>query len=207
MDELQEMREQMAALKEKLNKQEIITEDNWRKLVNQKIHRWKVNVILRFLALPALVLFTYYSDADGRIFQPIAWAILGITFIIYSIRSMLLLKKQDIMSGNLRDVLHKLHQMRTREKGPLTYIWAIALPIIFLGDALIEICQTGKAFGKHYLLLIAFGILCVLIYALSHKYIFLKRPSQWDEYIRQLEEIAELDEENQEDESPIGTNS
>ena len=33
MDELQEMREQMAALKEKLNKQEIINEKNLRKLM------------------------------------------------------------------------------------------------------------------------------------------------------------------------------
>jgi hypothetical protein len=56
-------------------------------------------------------------------------------------------------------------------------------------------------------LLIAVGLIFVIIYALSHKFIYLKRPSQWDEYIRQLEEIAELDEENQEDESPIGTNS
>ena len=207
MDELQEMREQMAALKEKLNKQEIITEDNWRKLVNQKIHRWKVNVILSFLAVPALVLFTHYSDADGRIFQPIVWAIWGITFIIYTIQSMLLLKKQDIMSGNLRDVLHKLRQMRTREKEPITYIWVIAIPIIYTVDGLIEICQTGKAFSKYHLLLIAVGLIFVIIYALSHKFIYLKRPSQWDEYIRQLEEIAELDEENQEDESPIGTNS
>jgi len=197
MDELQEMREQMASLKEKLNKQEIITEQNLRHVISKQLRIWKVNTTLSFLAVPTLVLFTYYYDADGRIFQPIAWAIWGITFIIYSIRSMLLLKKQDIMSGNLRDVLHKLHQMRTREKGPLTYIWAIALPIIFLGDALIEICQTGKAFGKHYLLLIAFGILCVLIYALSHKYIFLKQPSQWDEYIRQLKELSELDEEKE----------
>ena len=32
MDELQEMREQLAALKEKLNKQEIVNEKNLRKL-------------------------------------------------------------------------------------------------------------------------------------------------------------------------------
>ena len=36
MDELQEMREQMAALKEKLNKQEIVNEKNLRKLMFRK---------------------------------------------------------------------------------------------------------------------------------------------------------------------------
>ena len=36
MDELQEMREQLAALKEKLNKQEIVNEKNLRKLMFRK---------------------------------------------------------------------------------------------------------------------------------------------------------------------------
>ena len=130
MDELQEMREQMAALKEKLNKQEIITEDNWRKLVNQKIHRWKVNVILSFLAYPALILLSYYSDS-GTIFGPIAWAIVGFAVIFSSIQSMLLLKKQDIMSGNLKDVLPRLHQIRKRERGSLSHLLVLAIPIIF----------------------------------------------------------------------------
>lgn len=96
---------------------------------------------------------------------------------------------------------------KQKSKEPITYIWVIAIPIIYTVDGLIEIYQTGKAFSKYHLLLIAVGLIFVIIYALSHKFIYLKRPSQWDEYIRQLEEIAELDEENQEDESPIGTNS
>lgn len=206
MDELQEMRDQMALLKEKLDKQKIITEQNWRKVVNQKIHRWKVNVILSFLAVPALVLFTYYYDS-GTMFQPIAWAIIGAAIIFFNIQSMLLLKRQDIMSGNLREVLPKLHQIRKRERGALSYFFAAALPIIIFGDGLIKICQKGHPFGKWHLLFIVIGLIFTALYLLGHKFINLKLPSQWDEYIRQLEELSELDEENQKDESPTSTSS
>jgi hypothetical protein len=61
---------------------------------------------------------SYYSDS-GTIFGPIAWAIVGFAVIFSSIQSMLLLKKQDIMSGNLKDVLPRLHQIRKRERGSL----------------------------------------------------------------------------------------
>ena len=196
MDELQEMREQMAALKEKLNKQEIITEDNWRKLVNQKIHRWKVNVILSFLAYPALILLSYYSDS-GTIFGPIAWAIVGFAVIFSSIQSMLLLKKQDIMSGNLKDVLPRLHQIRKRERGSLSHLLVLAIPIIFFGDGFSELYQTGRPFGKMHLLFIAVGLAFTALYWLYYKFITLKQPSQWDEYIRQLKELSELDEEKE----------
>ena len=204
MDELQEMRDQMALLKEKLEKQKIITEQNWRKVVNQKMHSWRVSLIMSFLAVPALVLFTYYYDY-GTIFQPIAWAIVGATTIFFSIKSMLLLKKQDVMSGNIKDVLPKLRQIRQRERGPLSHFFAAALPIIIFGDALIDLCQKGHPFGKWHLLFIVIGLIFTALYLLGYKYIGLKRPSQWDEYIHQLEEIAELDEENQEDESTTST--
>lgn len=204
MDELQEMRDQMAMLKEKLDKQKIITEQNWRKVVNQKMHSWRVSLIMSFLAVPALVLFSCYSES-GTMFKPIAWAIVGVAIIFFNIQSMLLLKRQDIISGNLREVLPKLHQIRKRERGPLSYLLVLALPIILFGDGLIKICQKGHPFGKWHLLFIVTGLIFTALYLLGYKYIGLKRPSQWDEYIHQLEEIAELDEENQEDESTTST--
>ena len=206
MDELQEMHEQMATLKEKLNKQKIVTEQNLRKVVNQKMHSWRVSLIMSCLAVPALVLLTYYYDS-GTMFQPIAWAIIGAAIIFFNIQSMLLLKRQDIMSGNLREVLPKLHQIRKRERGALSYFFAAALPIIIFGDGLIKICQKGHPFGKWHLLFIVTGLIFTALYLLGYKFIALKRPSQWDEYIRQLEEIAELDEENQEEENPTCSNS
>ena len=118
---------------------------------------------------------------------------------------MLLLKRQDIISGNLREVLPKLHQIRKRERGALSYFFAAALPIIIFGDGLIKICQKGHPFGKWHLLFIVIGLFFTALYLLGYKFIALKRPSQWDEYIHQLEEIAELDEENQKDESTTST--
>ena len=190
MDELQEMREQMAALKEKLNKQEIITEQNLRHVISKQLHTWRNIALLALLGYLALVLFEYYFANDGRLFRPIAWAVYGTIMIIYAIQSMLLLNKKDIMSGNLRDVLYKLRQMRKREKGILTYLSATVVPIIFFSDGLIKICQTGKAFGKYHLLYIAIGLAFVMLGVLANKFIIQKLPSQWDEYIRQLEEIT-----------------
>ena len=193
MDELQEMREQMAALKEKLNKQEIITEQNLRHIISKKIHILRIQTILGSLSFPFLVLFSYYYNR-GTIFEPIAWGIVGAIMIFFSIKSMLLLKKQDIISGNIKDVLPKLYQMRQRERGPLSFLWISSLPIIIWGKNFAEICQSGKPFGKYHLLFIAIGLIFVGLSWLVWKFIIQKQPSQWDEYIRQLEEITKDDE-------------
>ena len=59
MDELQEMREQLAALKEKLNKQEIINEKNLRKLMFRKALRFKIFMWIGILlsATPTVALW------------------------------------------------------------------------------------------------------------------------------------------------------
>ena len=51
MDELQEMREQMAALKEKLNKQEIVTEKLLKETIVGKMKRAKVWVLISVVIL------------------------------------------------------------------------------------------------------------------------------------------------------------
>ena len=59
MDELKEMREQLAALKEKLNKQEIINEKNLRKLMFRKALRFKIFMWIGILliATPTVALW------------------------------------------------------------------------------------------------------------------------------------------------------
>lgn len=198
MDELQEMREQMAALKEKLDKQQIITEHNWRQSVNKKRHSWHVAIILSMLAIPFLVWFSY-SYHYTTMFEPIAWAIWGALEIYSAIRLMLLLKKQDIMSGNVKDVLLKLYQIKKIERGPLSCFRFICLPIIFIGDGFVRLIQKGVAFGKFHLLYIATLVVVITLSWLYWEFVAKKHPSQWDEYIRQLEEIPELDEEKEEE--------
>ena len=75
MDELQEMREQLAALKEKLNKQEIVNEKNLRKLMFRKALRFKVfmSVGILLLATPTVALwimnFTWFEGTLTTDFQ------------------------------------------------------------------------------------------------------------------------------------------
>ena len=61
MDELQEMREQMAALKEKLSKQEIVSEQLMLQIVSKKLKReiiaaWVLGVMMVGLIIASWVL-------------------------------------------------------------------------------------------------------------------------------------------------------
>ena len=118
MDELQEMREQLAALKEKLNKQEIINEKNLRKLMFRKALRFKIFMWIGILlmATPTVALwimnFAWFEGTHTDfelIWETITTAII-LTMLIIGTS---IIKLRDIRSGNLQTVKEQIRKMST----------------------------------------------------------------------------------------------
>ena len=116
MDELQEMREQMASLKEKLNRQEIVNEKNLRKLMFRKALRFKVFmwVGILLLATPTVALWIMnFAWVDGtQIDLELILVTLTTTIMLtMSIIGTSIIKLRDIRSGNLQTVKEQIDQM------------------------------------------------------------------------------------------------
>ena len=117
MDELQEMREQMAALKEKLNKQEIVNEKNLRKLMFRKALRFKVFmwVGISLIATPMVVLWIMnfaWFDGTHIDLELILVTLTTTIMLTMSIIGTSIIKLRDIRSGNLQTVKEQIEQMR-----------------------------------------------------------------------------------------------
>ena len=197
MDELQEMREQMAALKEKLDKQEIVSENNLRKLLGEKIKSWRnllaIGIIFVVLITIAIGVF---DEIDFVWYGVLIYAIIS---YIFEFRKLRYLREKDIMSGDLKSVLSRLRHLRKSEKGPWIFRGMGILFILYFADYIIKRFQMKAGFCKWDLLVIFVLCFFSLLDYLFWKFYHQKQPSQWDEYIRQLEEIPELDEEKEEE--------
>ena len=131
MDELQEMREQLAALKEKLNKQEIGNEKNLRKLMFRKALRFKVFmwVGILLIATPTVALWIMnYAWFDGThtdfelIWETITTSIM-LTMLIIGTS---IIKLRDIRSGNLQTVKEQILKMnRPFEERKDRIVWNV----------------------------------------------------------------------------------
>ena len=188
MDELQEIREQMAALKEKLNKQEIITEQNLSHVIKQKVKGMRAYFVLLIFLIPLFI--CYEQIHDNNLYRTITWGIFFLVCMCTRLYNLLSLSNNKIMSGNTRDLLSKLQRLKRLEKGPFVLFGYSFLIIVIWGDGFIDICQMDVPFGKYHLLFIAVGLILFGFNWLIWKFIIQKLPSQWDEYIRQLEEIT-----------------
>ena len=195
MDELQEMREQMAALKEKLNKQEIVNENNLRKLLGDKVRSWR-NVHIGQMIFVGLVCIaiSWYDDWD------FVWSGLCVYFLIgfiFRIIELCNLRPKNIISEDLKSVLLRLRRVRKREKGPWIFRGMVVLFILQFADYVIKRFQMKAGFCKwDLIILLVIGFVSLMDY-LFWKYCIQKQPSQWDEYIRQIEEMSESDEEKE----------
>ena len=117
MDELQEMREQMAALKEKLSKQEIVSEQLMLQIVGKKLKReiiaaWVLGVMIVGLIIASWVLsLTNLAQVEwGRLIYDVAMTTL---MLIMAIKPLSMIKLKDVRAGKLVDVAK---QMKRREK-------------------------------------------------------------------------------------------
>ena len=221
MDELQEMREQMAALKEKLNKQEIVNEKNLRKLMFRKALRFKVFVWVGILliATPTVALWIMnfaWFDGTHTDFQLIWVTITTAIILTMLIIGTSIIKLRDIRSGNLQTVKEQIRKMSTplvEKKYRIVYgVFSIMVIVLFLSYRY----DNGRFEFELYE-----KVIFVLLLVLTLLNLFLpewqrklgewiakrmgikKRPTEWEEYINQIEEMSDLDEENDKEEKGL----
>ena len=210
MDELQEMREQMAALKEKLNKQEIVNEKNLR-LIKWLV--WKVRIPAWFIIvffgglLIALVYLTFSMEASTEEILSSIYLIVVVAGVAANTAiPAFLLKMKDVRSGNMLKVAEQLKKVKN-------YVLNIMFKVIGTLAALLILYLVLFYMDKEPLLakigIISMLITMVPLYWLpswqSYQKMIVKNwlPKEWEEYIRQAEEISELDEENDKEEKGL----
>ena len=215
MDELQEMREQLAALKEKLNKQEIINEKNLRKLMFRKALRFKIFmwIGILFIATPTVALwimnFAWFEGTHTDfelIWGTIATAIM-LTMLIIGIS---IIKLRDIRSGNLQTVKEQIRKMSTpvvERKYRIVYgVFCIMVIVLLLVDNYSNGRFEFDVFEKVVFVLLLVLTLLNLFFPewqrklgewINKKIGRKKRTTEWEEYIRQIEEMSELEEEKE----------
>lgn len=218
MDELQEMREQLAALKEKLNKQEIINEKNLRKLMFRKALRFKVfmwvGILLIATPIVALWIMNFaWFEGTHTDFQ-----LIGVTIAMAIMLTMLIIgtsiiKLRDIRYGNLQTVKEQIRKMNTPIEERKDRIgWNVfSIMVIVL---LLSYRYDNGRFEFLASDVVAFVVLIVCTFLniffpgwqvklgewMNKKTGRKKRTTEWDEYIRQIEEMSELDEKEGESE-------
>ena len=221
MDELQEMREQMAALKEKLNKQEIVNEKNLRKLMFRKALRFKVFmwVGILLIATPTVALWIMnfaWFDGTHTDFQLIWGTITTAIMLAMLIIGTSIIKIKDIRSGSLQTVKEQIRKMSTplvEKKYRIVHGVFSVMVIVLL---LVDNYNNGRFEFELYE-----KVIFVLLLVLTLLNLFLpewqrklgewiakrmgikKRPTEWEEYINQIEEMTEDDEENDDEEKGL----
>ena len=218
MDELQEMREQMAALKEKLNKQEIVNEKNLRKLMFRKALRFKVFmwVGILLIATPTVALWIMnfaWFDGTHTDFQLIWETITTAIMLIMLIIGTSIIKLRDIRYGNLQTVKEQIRKMSTplvEKKYRIVYgVFSIMVIVLLLSYRYDNGRFEFELYEKVIFVLLLVLTLLNLFFPewqrklgewIAKKMGIKKRPTEWEEYIRQIEEMSDLDEEKEETE-------
>ena len=205
MDELQEMREQMAALKEKLNKQEIVTEKLLKETIVGKMKRAKVwmliSVVILIIVGAIFLLFDYiWFENKSKAFSTstLVFVLSGLPTIILGIVQFFKLKPKKIATATLGEVASQLQRTKEFEHGNFTF-WMTGIPSIIVSIYFIMIYVHSKS-NVILLGVVAYILLAIWSYVTRKKQRKSNR-SAWDEYIRQIEEMSELDEENDKEES------
>ena len=196
MDELQEMREQLAALKEKLNKQEIVTEKLLKETIVGKMKRAKVWVLISVVILiivGAIFLLLDYILFENKAFSTstLVFVLSGLPTIILGIVQFFKLKPKKIATATLGEVASQLQRTKEFEHGNFTF-WMATIPSVIVLVYFVMVYVQSKS----NLLLLCLGAYILLViwgYGMRMKQKKSKR-SAWDEYIRQIEEMSELDE-------------
>ena len=203
MYELQDMREQLAALKEKLSKQEIISEKLLKETIARKMKRAKVWVlvsVIMLIILSAMMLSLNYIWFENKAFSPtsIVFALVALPTIILGVVQLFKLKPKKIATATLGEVASQLQRTKEFEQGNFTF-WMAGIPSIIVSIYFIMIYVHSKS-NVILLGVVAYILLAIWSYVTRKKQRKSNR-SAWDEYIRQIEEMSELDEENDKEES------
>jgi hypothetical protein len=221
MDELQEMREQMAALKEKLNKQEIVNEKNLRKLMFRKALRFKVFmwVGILLIATPTVALWIMnfaWFEGTHTDFQLIWETITTAIMLAMLIIGTSIIKLRDIRYGNLQTVKEQIRKMNTpvveKRYRIVWNVFSILVIVLLLEDNYNNGRFEFELYEKVIFVLLLVLTLLNLLFPewqrklgewIAKRMGIKKRPTEWDEYIRQIEEMSDLDEENDKEEKGL----
>ena len=199
MDELQEMREQLAALKEKMNSQEMVNDRLIRDILIKKKKSvdkniWLVGICGLFTATIGNWAFSYLGVST--------WFLIGTTVLMLA--SFLLtiiphnwVKKADIQSGNLLVAAKQARRLRKLYKD--WEIISIIPAIIWAAWLFIE--YTAAIEDKQMLyILIGASAIGGIIGGIIGLVLSRKTIHTLDEMIQEIEEMSELDEGKEETE-------
>ena len=206
MDELQEMREQLAALKEKLNKQEIVNERLMRDVLTKKqrkdiIASW---ALLIFLGSTIVLIWTMklrVPEIDADWWQIGYLTIASVLVLVSVITPVFMIKMKDIRSGQLLDVAKQMKRSHTyiNGQGHKLMILIIILGLVF------DFTPSTFHGGKVDWVGVCMSIVCLLaifiigIVRRSRGKSFYR--NRWEKELEQIEEMSDLNEENDKAES------
>ena len=194
MDELQEMREQMAALKEKLNKQEVINDRQIRDILSHK--KKSVDKNIWFTGVCGLITITL-GNGTWYLWGVSTWFLIGTTIFMLVCFLMTIIphnwvKKEDIQYGNLLVAAKQARRLRKLYKD--WEIISLVLAIIWVGWLFAEL--TSAVDNKQLLYtLIGSCIFGGIIGGIIGLRVSRKTINTLDEMIREIDNKSDLDEE------------
>ena len=202
MDELQEMREQLAALKEKLNKQEVVNDRLIRDVLNQKMKVINKNGWISGLC--SLFVITFGNFVFYRMGLSV-WFLIGTTIMmIFCVAATWIshswVKPNEIANGDLLRVAKQAFRLQKVYKNwkyialPMILVWATWLGLEYAAEvkdtAMVISMMSGAVIG---------GLVGGIIGFKQNK----KVINELDEMIRHIEEISDLDGENDKEEKGL----
>ena len=195
MDELQEMREQMAALKEKLNKQEVVNERLIRDVLSQKMkvinkNGWISGICGLFVI--TFGNFMFYQMGLSTYFL-IGTTVMMLFCIATTWISHSWVNSNEIANGDLLRVAKQAYRLQKEYKNwkyialPMILAWGVWLGLEYAAEVkdttIVLVTMSGGVVG---------GLIGGIIGFRQNK----KVINKLDEMIRYIKEISDLDEEN-----------
>ena len=192
MDELQEMREQMAALKEKLNKQEVVNDRLIRDVLSQKMKVINKNGWISGLCGLFVITFgnfVFYQMGLSTWFL-IGTAAMMIFCVATTWISHSWINSNEIANGDLLQVAKQAQRLQRVYKNwkyialPMILVWATWLGLEYAAEVKDTTMVIGMMSGG-----VIGGLVGGIIGFRQNK----KVINELDEMIRHIEEISELD--------------
>ena len=206
MDELQEMREQMAALKEKLNKQEIVNERLMRDVLTKKqrkdiIASWALLIFLGSTLVLTWTLKLCMPEIDVDWWQLGYLTIASVLVLVSVITPVFMIKMKDIRSGQLLDVAKQMKRSHAYINGQGHKLWILIMILGLVFDFTPSTFHGGKVdwVGVCMSIVCLLTIFIIGIVRRSRGKSFYR--NRWEKELEQIEEMSDLDEENDKAES------
>ena len=194
--ELLEMKEQMALLKQKLDKEKIINEQLMRRVMNMKASSLRTKAVLEsILALTVIPVFTWvmHSLFHFSIALCLFFGIVVTCAQIYSYYIHHHFRPKDFINNSVIEVQKETLQLKTYYANWLKYI-SIPFDITFLTWFIYEAIQLSQANNTSTIIFsISFVVILIAVFILAmEQYFKIQRTA--DEIIGHIEELCRLNE-------------